>query len=327
VFDIQQGVAIIIAVKTKSSKAEKTAAIFGHSELWGNRKVKYDGLWSGKRELAFSDSTPHEPYYGFEPWDYRSQSKYESGVNVRDLFLEGGTGVVTKRDKLTIHRSKEKVWQAVQDMLTLEESAVRRKYDLPDDVRDWRYEWAVRDLKDGPSPNKIQPISYRPFDQRFIYFTGQSRGFVGWPVEKLMRHFVSGGNIGLATARSNKNPTPDHFFITNVMMETKFAESSTQSAVFPLYLYPAESELDQTRRVNMDPKIRKAIENAAEDKAHGRPDEVAIFDYVYGVLHCPAYRETYREFLKSISRAFPIRPRRKCSGTCPPKARSCAACT
>ena len=25
---------------------------------------------------------------------------------------------------------------------------------------------------------------------------------------------------------------------------------------------------------------------------------MAIFDYIYGVLHCPAYRETYKEFLK-----------------------------
>lgn len=30
----------------------------------------------------------------------------------------------------------------------------------------------------------------------------------------------------------------------------------------------------------------------------GRPNEVAIFDYIYGVLHSPAYRETYKEFLK-----------------------------
>ncbi len=26
--------------------------------------------------------------------------------------------------------------------------------------------------------------------------------------------------------------------------------------------------------------------------------ELDIFDYIYGVLHCPAYRETYKEFLK-----------------------------
>ena len=66
----------------------------------------------------------------------------------------------------------------------------------------------------------------------------------------------------------------------------------------PLYLYPDENDLDQTRRVNMDPKIRAAIADAAEHAKHGRPDEVAIFDYIYGVLHCPAYRETYAEFLK-----------------------------
>jgi predicted helicase len=29
-----------------------------------------------------------------------------------------------------------------------------------------------------------------------------------------------------------------------------------------------------------------------------RPDEVKVFDYIYGVLHSPAYRETYAEFLK-----------------------------
>ena len=91
------------------------------------------------------------------------------------------------------------------------------------------------------------------------------------------------------------------------------------------------------RTVNMDAKIRKKIEEAAmglpsplvgeggsarsgetgeglgDDTPHPsatltpsptrgegkkKPDEVAIFDYIYGVLHCPAYRETFREFLK-----------------------------
>ena len=52
------------------------------------------------------------------------------------------------------------------------------------------------------------------------------------------------------------------------------------------------------RTVNMDPDIRTKIEDAAEHPKKGRPDEVAIFDYIYGVLHCPAYRENYAEFLK-----------------------------
>jgi len=37
----------------------------------------------------------------------------------------------------------------------------------------------------------------------------------------------------------------------------------------------------------------------ADHPKHGKPDELAAFDYIYGVLHCPAYRETYAEFLKT----------------------------
>ena len=87
-----------------------------------------------------------------------------------------------------------------------------------------------------------------------------------------------------------------HVFLTNKMLDKNFF--GDQSYLFPLYLYPDENDLNQTRRVNMEPKIRAAIEAAAEHAEHGRPDEVAIFDYIYGVLHCPAYRETYAEFLK-----------------------------
>jgi predicted helicase len=70
------------------------------------------------------------------------------------------------------------------------------------------------------------------------------------------------------------------------------------SYMAPLYIQPDQLSLDQSSRVNFDPKIHKAIITAARDKNRGEPDEMAIFDYIYGVLHCPAYRETYKEFLK-----------------------------
>jgi len=33
-----------------------------------------------------------------------------------------------------------------------------------------------------------------------------------------------------------------------------------------------------------------------------------VFDYIYGVLHCPAYRETYTEFLKIGFPSIPFPP-------------------
>jgi hypothetical protein len=68
--------------------------------------------------------------------------------------------------------------------------------------------------------------------------------------------------------------------------------------IFPLYLYPAEGDLYQTKRINFDAKLHARILKLAKHSERGEPDEIAVFDYIYGVLHCPAYRETYAEFLK-----------------------------
>ena len=87
-----------------------------------------------------------------------------------------------------------------------------------------------------------------------------------------------------------------------------------QDYCLPLYLYPEEGTLDQTIRVNFDPKLYAQIRETvgltgpapAPDgtdafrtaTGDARPDEVKVFDYIYGVLHSPAYRARYAEFLK-----------------------------
>ena len=58
-------------------------------------------------------------------------------------------------------------------------------------------------------------------------------------------------------------------------------------------------DLDQTRRVNYDVALYAKLQGLATDPEHGAPDEVAVFDYIYGVLHRPGYRQTYAEFLKT----------------------------
>ena len=45
-------------------------------------------------------------------------------------------------------------------------------------------------------------------------------------------------NMGLISARSNKSDKMNHFFCADTITEAKTGESTTQSALFPLYLYP-----------------------------------------------------------------------------------------
>lgn len=65
--------------------------------------------------------------------------------------------------------------------------------------------------------------------------------------------------------------------------------------IAPIYLF---DPVDQSRRINFAPKLYSRLQKLAKHPTNGTPDEVAVFDYIYGVLHCPAYRATYAEFLK-----------------------------
>ena len=109
---------------------------------------------------------------------------------------------------------------------------------------------------------------------------------------------LEGENIALVSARSEKSGTCSHFFVSDKLVETKCGERTTQSAVFPLYLFPDMQDLDKSRHVNFNHDLWGKIKNLSKHPEHGTPDEVNVFDYIYGVLHCPAYRATYAEFLK-----------------------------
>ena len=85
-------------------------------------------------------------------------------------------------------------------------------------------------------------------------------------------------------------------------METKCGESTTQSCLFPLYLYSDPDKKDLYNRPgkpaegtpNLDTSFLQALQ-----EAYGRsvtPEE--IFLYVYAVFYAPTYRTKYAESLK-----------------------------
>jgi len=146
-------------------------------------------------------------------------------------------------------------------------------------------------VQSGPSEENVVPISYRPFDTRFIYYTGHARGFVGWPVERIARHYFAGENVGLLVTKAHRDSEYHHIFATRSISEVIFLSGITASNAIniPLYLY-AE---DGTRVPNLKREFVGEIE-----KIVGKVSPENIFDYIYATLHSPNYREKYKEFLK-----------------------------
>jgi hypothetical protein len=300
VFDIQQGVAILIGVKRSQANKDQPLAEVFHADLWGERAGKYAALWvAGLTGPMWQKLEHRAPHYPLVRRDYGLEGVYRAGFGVQEFMPVNSVGIVTARDALTIDMDKQVLWDRVQDFVRLDPEAARNQYKLGKDVQDWSVSAAQADVRAHFSADLIVPICYRPFDLRWTYFTGTSRGFQCRPRNEVMRHMLK-ENVGLGFTRTIEGGRDFADALVFGQPITHHSLSIKEvNALFPLYLYPSDQDLDQTRRVNFDPKLYARLQALATHPDHGVPDELAAFDYVYGVLHCPAYRETYAEFLKS----------------------------
>jgi type I restriction-modification system DNA methylase subunit len=312
VFDIKQGVAILIAVKRKVKT--KSAATLCVGDVYGLREEKYQFLWNESLSShQYKKCSLVSPRYFFSNKDLSGSKAYEQGFAIDKFFVEHRSGIKFRKDELLVRKlfSRADAIQMVDDVKKLDPQLLKEKYGF-NETPDWKIESQRTNFQEEAAEH-IKRVLYRPFDIRFTYFPYDRISLIiprGDSRRGIMRHMDEGQNLALVVGRQNKSKTVDHFLVSNLMTEMKTGESTIQSYHCPLYLYPDEQSLDQSRRVNFDPKIRKAIEAAVTDASRpaarapqpeGKlavPDEVAIFDYIYGVLHCPAYRETYKEFLK-----------------------------
>ena len=280
VFDIQQGVSINIFVKTGKKKADDLAKVY-HYDLYGKRRFKYDFL--NKHSLntvSFKELPNVAPMYFMVPKDFRAKAKYDRGFSINELFPLSSVGIVTGKDALYIDEDKKRLMDKVKA----------------------HYGQVEEHL--------IRPISYRPFDTRYLYNNIKliERNRFG-----VMKHFVNGENLGLVTVRRIKIGRHIGFFVTNNISDDALSGMSS-SVICPLYLYPennGQTSTDETqkREPNLDKAIVKKIakglrldftdeKEAIENTLENTFAPIDLLDYIYAVLHSPSYRTKYREFLK-----------------------------
>lgn len=330
VFDIQQGVAIGIFVKRQSRAARKKGPRFFHADLWGEREAKYQWLSSNDLESTpWKTLSPNAPSYQFVPQDEYLREEYEKGWKVTDIMPINSNGLFTARDALTISYSESEVWETVKDFSSLDVELARDRYQLGPDARDWKVELAQKDLKkSGPSKDRIKPILYRPFDVRYTYYTGHSRGFQCMPRPEIMRHMLEPKNIGLTIGRAGHAVGKtywDLLFCSKSITDLNLFRRGG-NLLFPLYLYdvPTKTSIfskNKTIILSCRPNLSSEfLEELSEKlkmgfvseemgdlkKTYG-PEEV--FHYLYAILHSPTYRTRYSGFLKIDFPRIPLTSR------------------
>jgi predicted helicase len=282
VFDITQGVGIILALKTDKKRRGELGNIY-YSDLYGTRKSKFEHLIS--KSHTWLKLTPDEEMVYFVPINTEGQDEYRQGFRIDELFLQNVTGIVTMGDDFAVTDSKEEIIKRVQKLChgDYAETSLNNEFRLGKN-----YARFIIDNCDKLhfDQSKIVKIAYRPFDEKWTYF--DNKVLWRWR-EQVSKHIAKTENLTIGFARSQKDGDFSAVFASRYIMEAKSTERSVQSSFAPLYLYHENG----TKTSNLKTEIVDEIE-----KVVGKTNPEDIFDYIYAVLYSPGYREKYNNFLK-----------------------------
>jgi len=279
-----QGVSISIFVRRAEDK--KGLGKVYHAELYGKREDKFKALnESDIQTVKWNKLDYSEPYYFFVPKDFGMGETYNKGFKADELFTIYSSGIETQKDSLVIQFTKQELEKVRNDIEFTDDAFIKNTYGIKDS-RDWNLKNARQDLQIA----KDIQIAYRPFDDRWTFYSGKTKGILAYPRAEVMGHIIK-TNMALLTVKRQTSFDFQHVFVSKLVAERCVVSLQTGEVgyIFPLYLY---SE-DGSRTTNLKKEIVDEIE-----KIVGNVTPEDIFDYIYAVLHSPNYREKYKEFLK-----------------------------
>ncbi|QEF22084.1 type ISP restriction/modification enzyme [Helicobacter pylori] len=305
VFNIMQGVSINLFVK----KVQATKQKIFYYDVYGERAEKYAFLAQNDLDrIEWLEIAPREPFYLLLPLETPLLDEYEQGFSVKDMFQVGSTGICSQRDHVVFHKNKESLLKLLKDFSTLEPIELRRKYNIGDDGRDWRLEYAIRDVRANADnlEKYIVSCQYLPFDYRWTYYTGKSKSFIAYPRGDVFKHMLppppttnpktpyqTRKNVALNTPRQLKNNDKSwtQCFISSCINDQGLSSGGNGAGVnYPLYQFR-----DPNYTENFTPEFRSFI-----DKHYNHSFEpLEVLGYIYALLYSPNYRKRYEDFLKN----------------------------
>lgn len=285
VFDIEQGVSILLAVK----KPGLPKSVY-RADLRGNRASKL--RWLAARDVESTSWTalqPRGPAYLFVERDARLEERYVRGIPLPEIFPERSVGVLTARDAFVMDFDKGELRRRVIHLRKglLPRHVVPDEY--PRDTGSWKLAEAVRKAgEDAEWETRFTHILYRPFDLRHVFYADY---LVERPRERVMGHLLRGSNLALVVPRQSKDG-PGALVTENIAAH-KAVSAYDINYVFPLWLLP--EGMFRARVPNVSPEVLRFLERSLGVV----PGPEAILGYVYAVLYSHRYRDRYAAFLAS----------------------------
>lgn len=278
-------------------------AIF-HAHLYGNRDSKYRWLIDNDiSSTVWEKVQPKSPFYLLTPQNSDLLEEYEYGWKITEVMPTNVLGFQTHRDHFAIDFNEEKLKQRISEMrnMDISEIAFSKKYNLKNNSG-WKVKEARQKVFDDPNwERELSTCSYRLFDNRSCYF---SHVVMDRPRRELLDHVVRKENICLGIGRQGiavNDPIWSSITVSELPMDSNIFRRGGVN-VFPLYLYSGQPDIYRDCRPNFSQNFLKEFVR----KLGYSPLPKQFFCYIYALLHSPAYRTRYAEFLKIDFPRIPI---------------------
>lgn len=315
VFDITEGVCINLFVKTPAKKPKGATAQIHYCDLYGRRQDKYAFLQQQTLDsIPWQTLQPQAPDYFFVPQqsDNQTRAEWHKGIELDKLFPVNSVGIVTAKDSVLIAENKKNLLEQVSDYYGIEadEDYARKISYRPFDTR-WVY--FDTDKVERSREKVMQHLSGRENIGLIVGRQGQVVGNMPWNLSFVISnqiidfnvYYRGGGQIfplylypdqSSLNNGFNRHPNIDpaqlHTLCNQTGLAYRPAPDAEPQTLPQSSLRPKEVPVGKTSKA----KIGAADFNAAQSDSF-TPE--TLLDYIYAVLHSPAYRRRYAEFLKS----------------------------
>ena len=309
VFDIRQGVSIVVMVKTKNTSTEDLAKVY-YKDVYGKRQQKLSFLKEHTlSEIDFSELRPTAPLYTFRIIDNKVKEHYEKGFKIDRLMPYKVQGFKSDKDNIALQYCREGIKRILSLMLSDKTDAELQEEVGFRDTRDWKLGHARKALEKRPQRERyVTEVQYRPFDTRWTYL---DKVLVTYPRPLIQNSIFKKDNQVLCIGQQG-----------NVMGDNEWSLVYTSTLptdinVVPrggIYLFPMFIYDGMLKYANFSHDILQEIEkrtgltlqdvNDKERKENGFL-AIDLIDYIYAVLHSVTYRDTYHDFLQND---FPMVP-------------------
>ncbi len=297
VFGIQTGVAVMFLVK-KAGKVKRSCRI---------HYVSMDDFWSKEEKLEWFNDNPLSsiPFERIKPskrhdW-ITSENDYDSFLPLMDKRVKLGSsdmavfklyslGVSTNRDEWVTDYSPEVLLKKMRFFIAEynratspeENSSIKWSRNL-----NRRF---LQDQKEAFDKGRVKPILYRPYVKKYLYYSDLYIDEKGNAPELFLRDNKTilcryGERLDFYALATNNIPSLNFFSLEGAQG-------------ISLYRYDSSG----TRHNNI------TIWGLMQFREHYKNNSITrddVFNYIYAVLHHPAYRQTYALNLK---REFPRVP-------------------